>query len=61
MYEPYLLCFGKGAGRSPLKPCSGTDSVKEMLMRAITETYRDVVGDSKLFLQIKDDSWGDVC
>ena len=37
---------------------SGTGSVKEVLKHAITETYADVVGDVKLFLQIKDDSWG---
>ena len=40
---------------------SGTGSVKEVLMRSITETYADVVGDVKLFLQIKDDSWGGGC
>lgn len=52
-----LVVFGERS-RQVFFKASGTYSVKEVLMRAITETYRDVVGDSKLFLQIKDDSWG---
>jgi len=55
-----VLVFGERSRQVSFK-ASGTDSVKEVLMCAITETYRDVIGDSKLFLQIKDDSWGGEC